>query len=160
MIVKNENETLAFAKLVGKLVSPQTVLILTGDLGAGKTTFTKGLAEGLGISQMIKSPTYTIIREYTTGRLPLYHMDIYRVENGVEDLGIEEYFENNGVCVVEWGEMLGEEMPEDYLEIILKKTPSEQQREITLKPVGQRSKILNEKIMQEKRRGAVRSLSQ
>ena len=72
------------------------VIVLTGDLGAGKTTMTKGIALGLGISQMIKSPTYTIIREYPQGRLPLYHMDVYRVEEGADELGLDEYFEGDG----------------------------------------------------------------
>ncbi len=81
------------------------VLVLDGDLGAGKTTFTKGLAAGLEIPDIIKSPTFTIIHEYQDGRLPLYHMDAYRLENGgAEDLGLEEYFDGDGVSVVEWAD--------------------------------------------------------
>ena len=80
MISHNETELMALGEQLGKLLEKQDVMILSGDLGAGKTTFTKGLARGLGIKQMIKSPTYTIVREYE-GRLPLYHMDVYRIGN-------------------------------------------------------------------------------
>ncbi|AQP53631.1 tRNA (adenosine(37)-N6)-threonylcarbamoyltransferase complex ATPase subunit type 1 TsaE [Vagococcus penaei] len=97
------------------------VIILTGDLGAGKTTFTKGFASGLGIEQMIKSPTYTLIREYDTGRLPLYHMDVYRLTEGASDLGLEDYFEGDGICVVEWGQLIKNEIDVPFLEFFLDK---------------------------------------
>lgn len=114
-------QTIELAKKIGKLAKPGDVLVMTGDLGAGKTTFTKGIAEGLGIDQMIKSPTYTIIREYQQGRLPLYHMDVYRVTQGAEDLGLDDYFEGDGLTVVEWGNQLGECLPIDYVELIMTK---------------------------------------
>lgn len=119
MILKNLNETEKLAIRIGQSAQAGDVLILTGELGAGKTTLTKGIALGLGIQQMIKSPTYTIIREYDQGRLPLYHMDVYRVEAAGGDLGLEEYFEGDGLSVVEWGTLLADAMPEDYLELIL-----------------------------------------
>lgn len=108
-------------KIIGAVAEPSDNLVLTGDLGAGKTTLTKGIALGLGIDQMIKSPTYTIIREYQQGRLPLYHMDVYRIESGADDLGLDDYFEGDGLSVIEWGQQLGEYMPEDYLELVLSK---------------------------------------
>ena len=119
MDIANEQVLQTWAK---EKVAPQLkagdVLLLDGDLGAGKTSFTKGLAAGLGIDKPVKSPTFTIIREYQQGRLPLYHMDIYRLEDGgVEDLGLEEYFEGDGVSVVEWPEFLGLAMPDEYLMI-------------------------------------------
>ena len=83
---KNEEETMAIAAQLAQLLEPKDVILLEGDLGAGKTTFTKGLAKGLGIETVIKSPTYTLIREYTKGRLPLYHMDVYRLEDVGEPL--------------------------------------------------------------------------
>lgn len=113
----NEKATLEFAAEMGAVLQAGDVLVLAGDLGAGKTTFTKGLAKGLGIREMIKSPTYTIIREYESGRLPLYHMDVYRVSKGAEELGLDEYFSGVGVCVVEWGELIPEELPENYIKI-------------------------------------------
>lgn len=113
------------AKVIGQVSEAGDNLILTGDLGAGKTTMTKGIALGLGIDQMIKSPTYTIIREYGQGRLPLYHMDIYRVAASGADLGLDEYFEGDGLSVVEWGNLLEEAVPEDYLELILEKSDTD-----------------------------------
>ncbi len=97
------DKTEELAKVIGEVALPGDNLVLTGDLGAGKTTLTKGIARGLGIEQMIKSPTYTIIREYDQGRLPLYHMDIYRVAASGADLGLDEYFEGEGLSVIEWG---------------------------------------------------------
>ena len=102
IVLNNPLETEAIAKIIGQKAQAGDVIVLTGDLGAGKTTMTKGIALGLGISQMIKSPTYTIIREYPQGRLPLYHMDVYRVEEGADELGLDEYFEGDGLSVVEW----------------------------------------------------------
>ncbi|USS84978.1 tRNA (adenosine(37)-N6)-threonylcarbamoyltransferase complex ATPase subunit type 1 TsaE [Fructilactobacillus myrtifloralis] len=94
------------------------VLLLDGDLGAGKTTFTKGIARGLGIRQTVKSPSFPIIREYQSGRLPLYHMDVYRLETGgAADLGLDEYFAGSGVSVVEWSQFAADELPTDYLRI-------------------------------------------
>jgi len=126
-ILENIKETERLAKKIGEVSLPQDILILTGDLGAGKTTFTKGIAQGLGIKQMIKSPTYTIMREYRDGRIPLFHMDLYRVEMNTDELGLEEYFTSDGLSVIEWGEML-EELPENYIKITLKKCVEENQR--------------------------------
>lgn len=127
-------------KQLGQLVQPSDVILLQGDLGAGKTTFTKGLASGLGIQQYVKSPTFTLIREYSSGRLPLYHMDVYRLENGGGDeLGLEEYFAGDGVSVVEWPQFIQAEWPETYLEITFTKAAADQQaRELTFKPQGKR----------------------
>ena len=90
-------QTKELGQIIASGLRAGDVLVLNGDLGAGKTTFTKGLAKGLGIDEVIKSPTFTIIREYQGGRLPLYHMDVYRLENGgAEDLGLDEYFDGDG----------------------------------------------------------------
>lgn len=148
MKLHNLAETEAFAEIIGNVATPGDVLILTGELGAGKTTLTKGIAKGLGISQMIKSPTYTIIREYNAGRLPLYHMDIYRVEYGADDLGLDDYFEGDGLCVVEWGNMLGESQPEDYLELTLNKDAADENcRQVTLQAFGPQASDFEERIM-------------
>ena len=118
--LKNEDEMLAVGQAIGEHLQAGDVLILTGELGAGKTTMTKGIALGLDITQMIKSPTYTIVREYTKGRLPLYHMDVYRLAEGDgESFGLEEYFETDGVVIMEWGNNLLDELPENYIEIFL-----------------------------------------
>ncbi|CAH0417187.1 tRNA threonylcarbamoyladenosine biosynthesis protein TsaE [Periweissella fabaria] len=117
--------TQTLGQQLGQIVSAGDVILLDGDLGAGKTTFTKGIALGLGIERNIKSPTFTIIREYKTGRLPLYHMDVYRLEDGGGDeLGLDEYFNGNGVCVVEWSQFVASELPKNYLKIAFKRDDS------------------------------------
>lgn len=140
-------ETQALAAKLAQLVTPGTVLFLIGDLGAGKTTFTKGFALGLGIKRMIKSPSYTIIREYETGRLPFYHLDLYRLAGNNDDLGLEEYFEGEGVSVVEWANLL-EELPRDYVTITFTKTSLEG-RILNLKATGPNSTALLKKLAKE-----------
>jgi len=138
VVVKNSQETEELARLIGLSAQAGDVLILSGDLGAGKTTLTKGIALGLGITQMIKSPTYTIVREYPNGRLPLYHMDVYRVAGETADLALDEYFESDGLSVVEWGELLEEELPESYVFLRLQRHPDdENQRTISIEGKGQ-----------------------
>ncbi len=133
--------------IIGEVAEPSDNLVLTGDLGAGKTTLTKGIAKGLGIDQMIKSPTYTIIREYQQGRIPLYHMDVYRIESGADDLGLDEYFEGDGLSVIEWGQQLGDYVPEDYLELILHKVPQDpDQRQAELVPHGAQGTAMKQRI--------------
>ncbi|MCP3028829.1 tRNA (adenosine(37)-N6)-threonylcarbamoyltransferase complex ATPase subunit type 1 TsaE [Halobacillus sp. A5] len=112
----SEDETKQFAERLGILLTAGDVLTLEGDLGAGKTTFTKGLAKGLGVKRTVNSPTFTIIKEYM-GRLPFYHMDVYRLENSDEDLGFEEFFHGKGVTVVEWSQFIEEYLPEERLDI-------------------------------------------
>lgn len=133
-----------FAKQLADRLTAGDVLLLDGDLGAGKTSFTKGLAAGLGIEDYIKSPTFTIVREYQSGRLPLYHMDIYRLEDGgVSELGLEEYFEGDGVSVVEWPEFLAESLPDDYLMIHLQKDDQDDQlRHLSFSAMGSRGQAL------------------
>lgn len=133
----NSTQTMDFAKQLASNLNAGDVLVLNGDLGAGKTTFTKGLAEGLGITATIKSPTFTIIREYQDGRLPLYHMDVYRLENGGgEELGLDEYFAGDGVSVVEWAQFVEDELPDEYLSINFKRTDLENERQVSLVPHG------------------------
>jgi tRNA threonylcarbamoyladenosine biosynthesis protein TsaE len=112
-------ETMAMASKLARLLHSGDVLLLEGDLGAGKTTFTKGLAKGLGITKNVNSPTFTIIKEYKGGRLPLYHMDVYRLDDSFEDLGFDEYFEGDGVTVVEWAHLIQEQLPSQLLQINL-----------------------------------------
>ena len=134
----------AFAASLGPHLQAGDVLLLDGDLGAGKTSFTKGLAKGLGITDYVKSTTFTIIREYRHGRLPLYHMDLYRLEDGgAEDLGLEEYFEGDGVSVVEWPDFLGLSEPETDLLIHFQKDDnSDTTRHLELVPRGPRYEAL------------------
>ncbi|PLS17239.1 tRNA (adenosine(37)-N6)-threonylcarbamoyltransferase complex ATPase subunit type 1 TsaE [Bacillus sp. M6-12] len=136
IICHGEEETRGFAaRLADKLV-PGDVIALEGDLGAGKTTFTKGLASGLGIKRNVNSPTFTIIKEYQ-GKMPLYHMDVYRVSDEDEDLGFDEYFEGEGVTVIEWAHLIEEQLPESLLTIFLYRHDNDSRR-IVLKPSGER----------------------
>lgn len=144
------DKTEELAKVIGEVALPGDNLVLTGDLGAGKTTLTKGIARGLGIEQMIKSPTYTIIREYDQGRLPLYHMDIYRVAASGADLGLDEYFEGEGLSVIEWGNLLEEALPEDYLELILEKSDTDlEYRYVKFQAYGEQSEAFKQRIMEQ-----------
>ncbi|RZT12991.1 MULTISPECIES: tRNA (adenosine(37)-N6)-threonylcarbamoyltransferase complex ATPase subunit type 1 TsaE [Fictibacillus] len=133
---KSAEETMAFAEKLGSVLEKGDVLTLAGDLGAGKTTFTKGLAKGLGITRTVNSPTFTIIKEYN-GRLPLYHMDVYRLEDSDEDLGFEEYFSGEGVCVVEWAVFIEDYLPKERLELVISHI-GDDEREIRLTPLGER----------------------
>lgn len=148
----NEKETKDIAAKLAKWLEPGDLILLEGDLGAGKTTFTKGLAIGLGIKRIIKSPTYTIIREYLDGRLPLYHMDVYRLEEtGGTDLGLEEYFEGEGVSIVEWAKFIPEDLPTEYLQIKLQPAGEDlMERKILFNPIGQRYNKLLDSFFKEK----------
>ena len=140
VFVENEQETIDLATKLTEYLKPGMTILLEGNLGAGKTTFTKGIGAGLGIKRIIKSPTYTIVREYQDGRLPLYHVDLYRLsEEEVPDLGLDEYFEGEGVSVVEWPSVAPEDLPLERLEIELT-TDVEQpeKRSIKLKATGEK----------------------
>ncbi|SFB38064.1 tRNA threonylcarbamoyladenosine biosynthesis protein TsaE [Lentibacillus halodurans] len=112
----SEMETAQIAEKMAVLLKPGDVITLEGDLGAGKTAFSKGLAKGLGVKRTVNSPTFTIIKEYD-GEMPFYHMDVYRLEDSDEDIGFEEYFNGDGVCVVEWAHFIEEYLPAEYLNI-------------------------------------------
>ena len=98
------DETQAIAKQIASQAQPGDIYLLNGEMGAGKTAFSKGFAQGLGINQHITSPTFTILNIYEEGRLPLYHFDLYRVEDDIHDQGFEDYFFGKGVCLIEWGQ--------------------------------------------------------
>jgi tRNA threonylcarbamoyladenosine biosynthesis protein TsaE len=143
-ISNSSDQTKDFAKGLATTLKPGDVIALEGDLGAGKTTFTKGLAEGLGIKKNVNSPTFTIIKEYR-GNLPLYHMDVYRLEDSYEDLGFDEYFDGEGVTVVEWAHLIKDQLPAERLTIYL--THGEDgARKITLSPTGNRYEELCKEI--------------
>uniref|UniRef100_UPI004026D6B3 tRNA (adenosine(37)-N6)-threonylcarbamoyltransferase complex ATPase subunit type 1 TsaE n=1 Tax=Eshraghiella crossota TaxID=45851 RepID=UPI004026D6B3 len=115
--------TFEFAKKIGEKLKSGDVLCLDGDLGVGKTVFTKGVAAGLGIKDDVSSPTFTLIQEYYGGRLPLYHFDVYRIDGpwDMDDLGYDEYFYGEGVCLVEWGSMIKELFPENTIYVRIEK---------------------------------------
>ena len=131
-ITNSPAETEAIGAALGNIIQPGTVIAYRGDLGAGKTAFTRGLAKGLGCSEIVTSPTYTIVNEYLGGRIPLFHFDMYRLRSSDDlfDIGWEDYLDRGGVCAVEWSENVEDAM-EDALVITIEKL-GEDTRRITL----------------------------
>ena len=129
-LLHSEQEVEAYGIRLGREARPGQVIALTGDLGAGKTTLTKAIARGLGISETVTSPTFTIVKEYRSGRLPLFHFDVYRIGDVEEmyELGYEEYFFGDGVCVIEWADLIEELIPEDALKISIAYGQDEEER--------------------------------
>ena len=123
-------DTFNLGKKIGQQAKPGQVICLNGDLGVGKTVFTQGFAKGLGIEETVNSPTFTIVKEYHSGRLPLYHFDVYRVQDPDElfNIGADEYFDGNGLCVVEWADMIKEELPPDSLYVYIEYGDKEGER--------------------------------
>ncbi|WP_379971481.1 tRNA (adenosine(37)-N6)-threonylcarbamoyltransferase complex ATPase subunit type 1 TsaE [Ectobacillus sp. sgz5001026] len=146
IFTSSPEETKDLAEKLGRLAMEGDVLTLEGDLGAGKTTFTQGLAKGLGVKRVVNSPTFTIIKEYE-GRIPLYHMDVYRLEESEEDLGWDDYFYGPGVTVVEWAHFIQAFLPEQMLRIRLYHGEG-QTRRIVLEPVGERYIRLCKELLQ------------
>ena len=116
-------ETRELGRKIGERANPGDVYALNGELGVGKTTFTQGIAEGLGITEPVCSPTFTIVQVYEEGRLPFYHFDVYRIEEPeeMEEIGYEEYFYGKGLCLVEWASLIEEILPEDSREVLIEK---------------------------------------
>lgn len=138
LVTHSPEETWELARRLAPLLSEGDVIDLTGDLGAGKTVFTKGLAEGLGVSGPVTSPTFTIIKEYYQGRLPLYHFDVYRLADPdeLEELGVDEYFFGEGVSVVEWGDKVEALMPDVHLVVRIIRLLDESVRRLEIIPRG------------------------
>lgn len=115
-------ETYALGKKLGEEAKPGMIYRMTGDLGVGKTVFTKGFAVGLGVTDTVNSPTFTIVQEYK-GRLPFYHFDVYRIEEPeeMEEIGYEDYFFGDGVCMIEWAELIEELLPKDAVKVCISK---------------------------------------
>lgn len=131
-----EEETIEIAQNIESEKFPNMVICLIGDLGSGKTIFTKGFAEALGIEENITSPTFNIIKEYDSGEMPLYHMDVYRLDGKIDGVGIEDYFTKNGVVIIEWADTIKEYLPEERLDIKIK-VLGEDKRLFVFYPHGQ-----------------------
>lgn len=139
---RTPEETRTLARNLAGRLRPGDVVTLEGDLGAGKTTFTQGVATGLGIKEPIDSPTFTLIKEYHEGRLPLYHMDVYRIESPEEELGWDEYFYGEGVTFVEWASRIAPWLPEKVIRVEISHGP-EGSRNIRIQsPRGEAERIL------------------
>jgi len=130
IVIQNELDTKRFGIELAQKLKPGDIVALIGDIGTGKTTLTKSIAEGLGITEMITSPTFAIVQEYMSGRIPLYHFDVYRLNSEEEmyELGYEEYFFGKGVCIVEWADKILELIPQDSIIIRIEYGTNEEQR--------------------------------
>ncbi len=145
--LNNVQDTNKFGEKLSKLLIAGDIIFLNGELGAGKTTLSKSIGEGLGVKEYITSPTFTLINEYE-GRLPLYHLDVYRLNSyeELEELGVEDYFYGNGVCLIEWAEKFSEDLPEYRLEVWISKGKTDDERYIKLRAFGDRYKKLIEEL--------------
>ena len=142
---KNEFETIELAQNFESEKFPNMILCLDGELGSGKTMFTKGIANALGITENITSPTFTIIKEYE-GELPLYHMDVYRLDGNTDGIGIEEYFTKGGVVVIEWADTIKNILPAERLDIKFK-VLDENKRLLIFEPHGRKYEELCEAVL-------------
>lgn len=124
---RSPEETFALGERLGRGAQPGQIYTLTGDLGVGKTVFTQGVAKGLGISEPVSSPTFTIVQEYGSGRLPFYHFDVYRIGDveEMEEIGYDDYFFGEGVCLIEWAELVREILPEHRISVTIEKDLSQ-----------------------------------
>lgn len=142
---RSERETIEIAQNFESEKFPNMIICLDGELGSGKTVFTKGIANALGIQESITSPTFTIIKEYD-GELPLYHMDVYRLDGNADGTGIEEYFSKGGVVVIEWADTIKDILPEERLHIKFK-VVGENKRILKLTPYGKKYEELCEAVL-------------
>ncbi|MBE6152140.1 MAG: tRNA (adenosine(37)-N6)-threonylcarbamoyltransferase complex ATPase subunit type 1 TsaE [Firmicutes bacterium] len=142
---KNEMDTIELAQNIESEKFPNMIICLDGELGSGKTMFTKGIATALGIKEIITSPTFTIIKEYE-GELPLYHMDVYRLDGETDGVGIEEYFEKGGIVVIEWASTIKDILPQEYLHIKFK-VIDENKRTLIITPHGSKYEELCEAVL-------------
>ena len=148
LVSYSEEETIELAQNIESEKFPNMGICLKGDLGTGKTVFTKGFAQAMEITEEITSPTFNIIKEYTSGELPLYHMDVYRLDGKVDNLGIEEYYTKKGVTIIEWADMIEDYLPDKRLEIKIKSSgEDENKRIITLTPYGRKYEELCEAVL-------------
>ncbi len=144
----SEEDTIELAQNFESEKFPNMVICLSGDLGSGKTVFTKGFAQAMGITEEVTSPTFNIIKEYNTGDMPLYHMDVYRLDGNVSELGIEEYYTKDGVAIIEWADMIEDYLPENRLDVKIKlSSEDENKRIITITPYGYEYEELCEAVL-------------
>lgn len=146
IVSKSEKETIELAENFESEKFSGMVICLNGDLGSGKTLFTKGFAASMEIDETITSPSYTIIKEYFSGEMPLYHMDVYRLDKDIKSTGLTDYFGRDGIVIIEWADMIKEYLPEDRLEIKFTVT-SENKRVIKITPYGTKYEELCEAVL-------------
>ena len=142
----SERETLELAQNFESEKFPNMIICLNGELGSGKTMFTKGIANGLGIEETITSPTFTIIKEYLDGEMPLYHMDVYRLDGDTSEVGIEDYYNKGGIVIIEWANTIKDILPEERLDIKFK-ISGENTRTLIITPYGNKYEELCEAVL-------------
>ena len=142
----NEMETIELAQNFESEKFPNMIICLNGELGSGKTMFTKGIANALGIQETITSPTFTIIKEYESGEMPLYHMDVYRLDGETDGVGIEDYYKKGGIVVIEWANTIKHILPKERLDIKFVVT-DENKRVLILTPYGKQYEDLCEAVL-------------
>lgn len=148
--ITSDTQMQELGEALGANARPHDLLLLTGDLGAGKTTLTKGIARALKIRRPVKSPTFTIVREYKEGTMPLFHMDMYRLENGdLSSVDMPAYLAEPGIVVIEWPEFIIDDLPENYLQLKINRIDNSwdsTEREVEVKALGERSKAWWQKV--------------
>ncbi|MDD2208404.1 MAG: tRNA (adenosine(37)-N6)-threonylcarbamoyltransferase complex ATPase subunit type 1 TsaE [Bacilli bacterium] len=143
---KSIEDTMELAENIESEKFPGMVVCLIGELGSGKTVFVKGFAKSLGIEETITSPTFTLIKEYTNSEIPLYHMDVYRLDGDAKTLGLDDYFNQDAVCMIEWADLITDYLPEERLEIKFK-IIDENTRVLILKPYGDKYEDLVNSVL-------------
>ena len=140
----NAEQTVKLAATFAKNVHARSVFLLSGNLGSGKTTFAQGFAQGLEIKEIVNSPTFNIVKVYSSGRIPMFHIDAYRLEGNNKDIGLDEYIQSDGVSLIEWPEFVSQVLPKTFIKINFK-IINEKEREITIEAVGEKEeKLINE----------------
>ena len=142
----SEDDTIELAQNIESEKFPNMVICLIGDLGSGKTVFAKAFAKALGINDNITSPTFNIIKEYDGGEMKMFHMDVYRLSDIKQDLGIEEYFTKRGVCIIEWADLIEDILPKNRLDIKFKMV-DENTRQLIITPHGNKYEDLCERVL-------------
>ncbi|HAB67488.1 MAG TPA: tRNA (adenosine(37)-N6)-threonylcarbamoyltransferase complex ATPase subunit type 1 TsaE [Firmicutes bacterium] len=143
---RSELETMEFAENLESEKFPGMVICLDGELGSGKTVFVKGFAKALGINETITSPTFSLVKEYMEGEMPLYHMDVYRLDDSNDEFGLSDYLNQDGVCIIEWPEMIENQLPDERLDIKFK-VVGDNTRVLVITPYGQKYEDLCEAVL-------------
>lgn len=143
---KDERETVELAENFESEKFPNMVICLTGDLGSGKTVFAKGFARAMGIEEVITSPTFNIVKEYFAGECPLFHMDVYRLDEDPRDISFDEYFVRKGVSIIEWADLIKDELPAERLDINIR-IVDEDTRLFIIRPIGKKYEELCESVL-------------
>ncbi len=143
---RSEEDTMEIAENIESEKFPGMVICLEGELGSGKTIFVKGFAKALGLTETITSPTFSLVKEYLDGEMPLFHFDVYRLDDSNNEFGLDDYLNQDGVCIIEWPEMIEDQLPEERLDIKIK-IIDDNTRVLVFTPYGQQYEDLCEAVL-------------